>query len=121
MYDETETEAPKKKKKKVAAAAPAPAAKKKKKKKKGEATKAKAKKTYSRVVEDLKPATLKLISKADAIEERIAQAQIDLQETLGAILESVGTSSFAHPSRGPMSIMVRGEKTYWRTKPSGAV
>lgn len=111
----------KKKKKKAVSVEAAP--KKKKKKKAVEAApkkKAEPKASRTRVAADLSSATLKLIAKADLLEERIIQSQADLQEVLGSIAESAGACTFEHPVRGPMTIMVRGEKTYWRGKPSGA-
>lgn len=91
------------------------------------APKAKAKATkkprdWSTMVKagDLSEKAKKLIDKADKLEESIAVAEVDLMTALLDIVNEVGGSSFEHPKRGPVSVMTRNEKTYWRKKPPGA-
>lgn len=70
---------------------------------------------------DLSPKALKAISKADSFEVAIADAQDGLVEALKGILKELPPKSHTieHPERGPMSILIRGEKVFWRGKPVG--
>jgi hypothetical protein len=68
---------------------------------------------------DLTPSAKKLISAADSLEVQIADAQDHLKDKLALLKEAIGGATFEHPSRGPMTIMDRGDKTFWRTKPAG--
>lgn len=60
-----------------------------------------------------------LIKEADALEVQIADAQDALREKLHAITKELGGATFEHAERGAMTIMTRGEKTFWRAKPAG--
>lgn len=83
----------------------------------------KAKKNWSVMVKkaDIPVEALKLITKADVYEKQIDDAKAALEEILPSIVKSLDGSSFEHPTRGPMSIMFRGDKVYWRPKPPGRV
>ncbi len=89
---------------------------------KKDSTKAKRRRIWMSVMvkkDDLTKDALKKIKQADELEVQIADASDNLRLKLEEVTEALGTCSFEHPDRGPMTIMSRGDKTFWRVKPAG--
>ena len=61
----------------------------------------------------------KLLASCDAAEAAIEAAKEKFGEALANFVDALGSSSFNHPERGPMSIMSRNGQWFWRRKPTG--
>ena len=72
-----------------------------------------------KVVTQLSPQAQKLIKKADDLEVSILDSKDQLEETLGEITKAIDGVTFMHPDRGPMTVMVRNGRRFWRPKPQG--
>lgn len=66
------------------------------------------------------PALKRLVSDVDAAERALEEAETALSEALTDLKAALdGYTTFDHPTRGPTSVMERGGKVFWRSKPEG--
>ena len=68
---------------------------------------------------ELSKEAIKAIETLDKLEVQIADLTDSFQAALSDAVQKIGGSSFEHPTRGQMSIMQRGDKWFWRSKPAG--
>lgn len=68
---------------------------------------------------DVPAAVRPLIEKAVKADSAMKEGTETLKRLLPKIQKGLGTSSFVHPDLGAMSIMIRGDKIFWRVKPTG--
>lgn len=75
----------------------------------------KATTSRTQIVAEIPKAALRTIARLDAIDSGIEERQALLLQ----LVNELGGSSFQHPTRGAMSIMLRDGAAFWRSKPEG--
>lgn len=61
-----------------------------------------------------------LILRAEECEVRVEDSKEELQGILAELAQCLeGASSFEYPGRGPVTLMIRNNRYFWRSKPLG--